>query len=66
MFSSVYNSEFCKESWETITKDWCYEEFLDMYNHVQYMNDLRKGQELDIEDESRKERMRNEALSGRR
>lgn len=46
-FIAVYESEFCKESWERLTVDWTYEQFLEMANHVAYSEELKYAREMD-------------------
>ena len=52
MFSYVYEHENSDESRQTIYYDWDYEEFLSLYNTLQYTDECRYAQQLDSERES--------------
>ena len=58
-FMDVYNSEFCRESKETIYYDWDYAEFIKTYNTVKYMEEFKYAQQLDMSREEELEQNRN-------
>lgn len=65
MFMSVYVSDYCNESWDTITIDWDYDSFLRMYNNVMYFAELRQAVHLDQEREDNHRRQKEEVANQR-
>ena len=63
MFMAVYISEYCNESWDTITVDWDYDQFLLMYNNVMYFTELKQAIRLDNEREETQARAKEEAAT---
>ena len=63
MFMSVYISEYCNETWQTLTVDWDYDQFLEMYNNVMYFTELKQAVHLDDEREESARRAKEEAAA---
>ena len=62
-FLTVYESEFCRETWQTITSDWTYEEFLEMSNNVMYFSELKQATEIDHNREAEIARNRQQLMN---
>ena len=50
----VYTSEFCNETYQTVWIDWDFDTFLDFYNNIAYMEELKNARAID-EDRERQQ-----------
>jgi hypothetical protein len=57
------NKDYCRESWDTLTTDWDYKQFLKFYNNMVYLVELESARQEDSQREAEAQRERESAAN---